>query len=495
MDLEFVMSQKTEPTADIEKQSIRRGSDTASQIESHNRHVVQSILKGDVSEMRKTTTQTVTSMVERIHDLEISKREDFTASDTSESLSDENHMPSQRKEKKKNSGNEPLSRDPLYKPDEENHFQLMSHVMLWTLLGVIFAWLGFLLSYLAVDSTRFVTIELPIYVDPMFEEVSEIGLFKLQLCYSSSHMNTSGCVSHELSSDEVNDAMFQISRSFASLAILLGGFMSVFLTTATFWRTINLRPVGLGLLITYFFQTLTFLFFDATLCHDRICNVSSGGRFSIAASICWFLACLATSRMDKEKTGSLQLRRRNRSRSRSHNLCKRLKKHIPQGIFDNTAGTSTHVLPRPEWLHSKARKPGSESFVIEGIQDIEALECVQRRRKSDCASDDAVDPRDKKRSKRKSDYASDDAVDPRDKSASKTRSKRSRKSSRKSKSKRKASRSFNVPGGSAPSTNTSIHSTSPLSRQSLSALREQTTINSSRGRSRSSPKRFSSSRD
>jgi hypothetical protein len=65
-----------------------------------------------------------------------------------------------------------------------------------------------------------------------------------------------------------------------------------------YWKSINLKPVAIGLLVTYFFQSLSFFFFDSDLCREYKCHLSEGSITSIVASLFWFLSGLCCIRMD-----------------------------------------------------------------------------------------------------------------------------------------------------------------------------------------------------
>ena len=187
---------------------------------------------------------------------------------------------------------------------QESHCQCFAHGHIWTMVGIIFSWLGFALAFLARRSNSFVTLENPMYVDPVFDPIDQVGMVNLQLCFNETYVEDpalTGCTIHRLDSTDINDAMFQVSRILVSLVILLGGFMSAFLTSTMFWSSINLRPIGIGYLISYFLQSFTFLFFDTNLCAQYKCHISTGCYYSIIASICWILACVASSRMDVHK--------------------------------------------------------------------------------------------------------------------------------------------------------------------------------------------------
>ena len=100
-------------------------------------------------------------------------------------------------------------------------------------------------------------------VAPIYQEVDTIGMFHMEVCfnetYSASHQK--GCQIFPLTSRDIDDNMFDLSRIFLMLATLFGSFFTLFLITAVFWESINLKPIGLGLLAIYFLQSFSMLFF------------------------------------------------------------------------------------------------------------------------------------------------------------------------------------------------------------------------------------------
>ncbi|KAL3909952.1 MAG: hypothetical protein SGILL_007883, partial [Bacillariaceae sp.] len=295
---------------------------------------------------------------------------------------------------------------------QQPHFQFMSHGKFWTLLGIVVSWTGFALAHQAWVSTEFVSLEKGMYVDPTFEEVTEIGMIHLRLCYNETFVvenidaSLPGCTIHDLTAGEIDDTMFQTARSMAFLAVLLGGFVSVFMTTSVVWHSINLRPIGFGYLIAYFLQSFTFLFFDADLCTEHKCSLAQGGIFSAVASLCWILACIAAARMDSHKfqknlewmhnTTTRGRRRRSRSRSTSPQKRSLRKKQLERRVTDGTEPLSDDSFdgdsPRQQQdgdeelgldspgnsaLSSSSRSEGRRFAsngceIIQGIQDLEA---------------------------------------------------------------------------------------------------------------------------
>ena len=106
------------------------------------------------------------------------------------------------------------------------------------------------------------------------------------------------CRSIKITSSTLTDTLWHISRTFLSLAIGFGFFLSFMLTSAAYWSTINLKPVAVGLLLTYFFQSMTFFFFDSGICRQHNCKMSSGAAAAVVVGIFWFAAALGTIWMD-----------------------------------------------------------------------------------------------------------------------------------------------------------------------------------------------------
>jgi hypothetical protein len=187
------------------------------------------------------------------------------------------------------------------KQGQERHLSWFAHGFVWTWIDIVFSWLGFVFAILARQSTSFVTLEIPMYVDNVFEPVGEVGMINLRLCYNQTTLKESdamGCMILRLDSQEVNDERFQVSTILLSMVVLVGGFISIFFTTASFWSSINLRPIGIGCLFSFVLQSSSLLFFRSHLCAQHTCHLSTGCYFSICASVCWIVSCVASSRMD-----------------------------------------------------------------------------------------------------------------------------------------------------------------------------------------------------
>jgi hypothetical protein len=277
---------------------------------------------------------------------------------------------------------------------QEEHLSWLAYGFKWTVIGIIFSWLGFALAILARQNTSFATLETPLQVDPVFEPVVEVGMMNLKLCYNETYLGEegdTGCMIHRLDSDEVNDAMFQVSRILLSMAILVGGFMSIFLTTASFWSSINLRPIGVGCLICYFLQSFSFLFFDTQLCAQYTCRVSTGCYFSIIASACWIMSCVAASRMEAFKMGQREKRykveRRNRYKAKLAAAMEGMEiqeDHITHKSKSPEKQSRSNPKKTQSRTGSETRRAEGRSaragfVVIEGIQDPKAHEAWLER--------------------------------------------------------------------------------------------------------------------
>ena len=205
------------------------------------------------------------------------------------------------------------------KPRE--HFSCLSYGKVLTILAVLSCLLGLILAVLSKRSYSFVRLRDPLRISPHLDNVHHVGLVDLKLCYNESAkvidpaldgisllvnetetdyqtFRQKGCYDFHLTAEVVDDAMWNVARSFLSIAIALGSFLTLMLFTSILWESINLKPIAVGLLVTYFSQSLSFFFFDSDLCRQHICSVSSGSTMSICSSVCWFAAGLLCIRMD-----------------------------------------------------------------------------------------------------------------------------------------------------------------------------------------------------
>jgi len=318
---------------------------------------------------------------------------------------------------------------------DQAHIQFLSHGKAWTINGILSTWIGFTLAYLAWTSTAFVTLTDPMKIDPAWQDVTQVGMFNLKLCYNETHSGQSNCIIHRLTSDDTDDNMFQTARATAFLVILLGGFLSFFTTSALCWYSINLRPIGLGYLAAYLLQSLTFLLFDSKMCNERECSIAKGGLCSAVASLCWIWSCISVVKMDSFKyhnsvewTQSPQSRSRSTSphESRRHDSPikrKVLERRTTDGTFPQSDGSidsdddyddrggrgglddddeeedvemaieTSWRRPRNASIHGHRRFASNGCEIIQGIQDPQAHHAWNARSPSTMRSPASGQPR------------------------------------------------------------------------------------------------------
>ena len=109
-----------------------------------------------------------------------------------------------------------------------------------------------------------------------------------------------------LSNTIIEDTMWEVARVSTSMAIALGGFFCVMMISTLYWESINMKPIAVGLLITYLFQSFSFFFFDSQLCREHSCSLSDGTIMSIVASFCWFVSAMVAILMDVHHTRKLR---------------------------------------------------------------------------------------------------------------------------------------------------------------------------------------------
>jgi hypothetical protein len=200
-------------------------------------------------------------------------------------------------------------RRPKHLP-EEKHIRWWGHGKLWTAIAVVACLSGTALSILTRRSYAFVRLEKPFYVSPTYDPLYSVGMLRLLVCYNTTITGQTGCEDLDLSAEDVQDNMFELSRMFLSLGTSMGAFFTIFLTSAVFWESINLKPLGFGFLVAYFFQSFSMLFYDTQICASNKCQMGPGSLMSIAASLCWITACVAAAKMDYFKTRARRERRR-----------------------------------------------------------------------------------------------------------------------------------------------------------------------------------------
>jgi hypothetical protein len=204
-------------------------------------------------------------------------------------------------------GYPPIGQDSLkVEPEGKQTIRWFGHGFYWTLAAVGLAWMGFAFAYLSRQSVTFAILQKPLYLSPIYNAVESIGLVQIKLCFNETETflqadQLTGCNVVPLNHSTIGDNLFELTRIFVSLSVFFGGFFAVFLTTALFWETINLKPIVVGLLVTYFFQAFTMVFFDTKVCKDQSCTVGSGCIYCICATLCWISCCIATAKMDAIK--------------------------------------------------------------------------------------------------------------------------------------------------------------------------------------------------
>lgn len=195
---------------------------------------------------------------------------------------------------------------------KKKHFRWFSHGKITTLLLIIFAWGGTILSFLSRRSVEFVTLATPWPIAPIYDEVTAIGMINVNLCYNQTMMEmeellTDDIINHAadepcfdipLNIGDMDDIMYKISVSFVSSALYLGFLMTCIITTTIIWQTINMKAVAFGFLFVYAFQSLSFLFFDTDVCKVHECQLGEGCIFSISASILWMCTCVTCAKID-----------------------------------------------------------------------------------------------------------------------------------------------------------------------------------------------------
>ena len=241
---------------------------------------------------------------------------------------------------------------------------------LLTPVAVISCLLALVFAVIAKRSDAFVQLEDPIQLSPLFDPVNHIGLVRMELCYNETArvidpamdgaqftagatfvINApKGCYDFVLSPSFVDDAMWEVARVFLSLAIALGSFFTLMLATSVIWESINLKPIAIGLLVTYFCQLLSFFFFDSQLCRRHNCALANGSILSIVASMLWFVAGLACIRMDVVYQGKqrlLEKRLRRAKRKELHKLKLEWKAAQQKAPKDDDLASTTETITTP----------------------------------------------------------------------------------------------------------------------------------------------------
>jgi len=217
-----------------------------------------------------------------------------------------------------------------------------------TAFAIVMAISAFSLSYTCKRSTSFVSLEIPVEIGSHYEDVTRMGLFYIELCraeesvsvdvpngivtisnfqfadnssfdeepidtiitqvstadytnattnYDNEERKATVCKKLRLEEAVIGDGLWNSTRIFTGLTEWLGGFLAFTLICSCFWKTMNLIPIAVGLLVTYVFQSLSFLFFETELCKDHGCFQSQGGDMAVAAIMCWFGAWIGVLNM------------------------------------------------------------------------------------------------------------------------------------------------------------------------------------------------------
>ena len=236
--------------------------------------------------------------------------------------------------------------------DRINHISFMSfgHGRTWT--AIVSTFLGLVLAILSKRSLHFVTLESPLVLSPHFNEITAVGLVRLQMCYNDTfvgdrrlfeetvsmpYLNAPVTVeedtpAYEISSDScytirltatlIEDTMWDVARISTSMAIALGSFFCIMMITTIYWESINMKPIAIGLLVTYLCQSFSFFFFDSQLCREYGCSIAQGTVMSVIASFCWFVSAMSAILMDvhymrkMRRLAHLERRRQRRLRKR-----------------------------------------------------------------------------------------------------------------------------------------------------------------------------------
>jgi hypothetical protein len=225
-----------------------------------------------------------------------------------------------------------------------------------TLFPIIMAIAAFSLSVACKYSVDFVTLDIPLDIGGHLEEVDKVGLFFIEICradeivtvdYSNdlvtissfayadndavfeepidtvinqvttsdydsrskltiaddhnddqnNNLGNSVCEKIRLESGVVGDGLWNFARIVAGMTEWMGGFLTLVLICSCFWRTMNLIPVGIGLLVTYTCQGLVFVFFETRLCKDHGCFHSQGTYIAVSALVFWFFSWVGVLNM------------------------------------------------------------------------------------------------------------------------------------------------------------------------------------------------------
>ena len=261
---------------------------------------------------------------------------------------------------------------------EKKNLSFFAYGRVLTIASIIFAIVAIVLAVLSKRSLFFVQVEKTIEISPQLNQVEYVGLVQMKLCYNDTanersdrwlettdgpfarflstqsaltadagqgvdHHEQTGCFILPLTVDTIDDKMWNVSRTFLSLAIALGSFLTVMLCFAVYWESINLKPIAVGMLVTYFCQSLSFFFFDSALCRQYSCHLAEGSILSILASLLWFLSGLCVIRMDV----TYQAKQRQWARRRKRAI-KKMRLQRQQSEATAATTTMTDEIQSPE---------------------------------------------------------------------------------------------------------------------------------------------------
>jgi len=198
---------------------------------------------------------------------------------------------------------------------KKKHLRLFGHGRLWTIAAFVLSWIGVVCSILSCRSTSFVRLSEPILINSLFAPVEETGMFRFRMCLNGTVTGEFGCENIRLEPDRVDDRMFELGKIFLILGTVFGTFFTLCLSNAVYWESIQLRPIGLGYLFSYFLQSFSMLFFDSDVCRTNKCRVSTGCCLCIVACIAWIGTCISAARMEAHKLRANRKRRRERRRA------------------------------------------------------------------------------------------------------------------------------------------------------------------------------------
>jgi hypothetical protein len=239
----------------------------------------------------------------------------------------------------------------------EQHIRWCGHGQFWTTIAILAAMAGSYLAVVARRSTSFAILGKPMDVAPIYEGVDTLGMLQMQVCYNETVAFQTGCETFDLKAEDIDDAVFEIARILVTLGAVLGVFFSMFLLSATFWETINLKPVGFGFLVVYFCQAFAMLFFDTDICHEHDCQMGMGCIYCMMACVCWIVACLATAKMDTQKARFRRRRRRRAIReARQQKRARQQQRAVlkkPSIVTEGTASSDGSDIGDPQELASE----------------------------------------------------------------------------------------------------------------------------------------------